>query len=343
MNELRWGVIGCGAVVERKSGPSIAQAGRSRIVAVMRRDAEKARPFAQAHAVTLVTAEARAVIQHPEVNIVYVATPPSSHLEYVLAAAAAHKHVLVEKPMGLSTGEARRMIAACEEAGVHLFVAYYRRFWPHVQKMRELLGAGRVGRPVLACLSLAAPRRPVQQDNWRDNVAVSGGGYFVDVGSHRLDTLIFLMGAVEEVTGVAAIDAASRLEEAVALSLRFRTGALGAVTADYRSGRWQDRLEIVGTAGALVSDPLDSQKFELRTTSETEEFSFTPCAAPHLGLIRHIESVLLDGVRSESSGLDGLQTEIILDKAVREATRSSGTPGCATTCERALAPGARPN
>ena len=144
---LGWGIIGCGDVVERKSGPSIEQAGRSRIVAVMRRDGEQARAFAERHGVPEWTAEAEEVLSHPDVDIVYVAPPPSSHEEYVLAAARRGKPVLVEKPMGLNAGQARRMIAACDEAGVELFVAYYRRFQPHVRKMRALIDEGRIGRP----------------------------------------------------------------------------------------------------------------------------------------------------------------------------------------------------
>ena len=142
---LGWGIIGCGNVVEKKSGPSILKSGGSRIVGVMRRDAEKARPFAEAVGAALCTAEADEILNHPHVDIVYVATPPSSHKQYVLAAAAAGKHVLVEKPMGLSAAEDQQMIDACRQAGVQLFVAYYRRFHPHVLKMKELIDSGRIG------------------------------------------------------------------------------------------------------------------------------------------------------------------------------------------------------
>ena len=159
-DSLNWGIIGCGNVVEKKSGPSILMAGHSRIVAVMRRDVAKARPFAEAHRIPLCTANAAEVINRPEVDIIYVATPPSSHKEYVLAAARAGKHVLVEKPMGLSAAEDTEMIAACEQAGIELFVAYYRRFHLHVLKMKELVDSGRIGYPVMAQIDFAQPPIP---------------------------------------------------------------------------------------------------------------------------------------------------------------------------------------
>ena len=179
---LRWGIIGCGDVVERKSGPSIAQTGGSRIVAVMRREIDKARPFAEANDVAVCTADPGEIVAHPDLDIVYVATPPSSHLEYVLAAAQAGKHVLVEKPMGMSAAQDREMIAACAEAGVELFVAYYRRFPPHVLKMKEVIDSGAIGRPVAAEIDFAQP--PSGWDpGWRIQPEISGGGLFVDVVS----------------------------------------------------------------------------------------------------------------------------------------------------------------
>ena len=152
---LRWGVVGCGDVVEHKSGPSISAAERSRMTMVMRRDGAAAGDFARRHAVPEWTDDAGAVIGSGSVDIVYVATPPASHLQYVRAAAAAGKHVLVEKPMALNAAEARLMVDACASAGVELFVAYYRRFQPHVLRMRELLAAGAIGRPAHGCADIA--------------------------------------------------------------------------------------------------------------------------------------------------------------------------------------------
>lgn len=176
---LNWGIVGCGNVVEYKSGPSILQTGRSRIVALMRRNKAALKPFAEAYGGPLCTDNAAQVIEHEDVDLVYVATPPNTHLPYTVAAAAAGKHVLVEKPMAMSAAEAQQMIDACDRAGVQLFVAYYRRFQPHVMKMRELITQGHIGRPVQAAIDIASPAARPSPDFWRYDPAIAGHCYQV--------------------------------------------------------------------------------------------------------------------------------------------------------------------
>ena len=319
MRKLNWGIIGCGDVVEKKSGPSILQAENSRIVAVMRRDARKARAFAEAHGIRLCTDSADALLDLPEIDVVYVATPPSAHREYVLAAAARGRHVLVEKPMGLVTAQDDDMIAACDDAGVELFVAYYRRFHPHVAKMRELIGQDAIGRPVLARIDYAQPPAPdtAWGGGWRVRPEISGGGLFVDVVSHRLDALFSVLGAPAEVTGCrGAFLPGSNVEDAVALSLRCENGALCSVCGEFATGRSADGFMIVGTEGVIEADRLDSHAFTLRRGDEVREFAFERDPAPHLGLIRHIERVLAGEEPNASSGRDGRLTDWVLDQAL---------------------------
>ncbi len=313
-----WGVIGCGDVVFKKSGPSILQAGGSRIVGVMRRDAAKAQPFAEEHGIGLCTDDAEAILTHPEVDIVYVATPPSSHRTYVLAAARAGKHVLVEKPMGLSAEEDREMIAACEGAGVQLFVAYYRRFHPHVLKMKELIDSGRIGRPLTAQIDFAQPSAPGYDSGWRVQPEISGGGLFVDVVTHRIDLMVYLLGEPQEVCGLSATyDPSSPVEQAAALSVRFAEGALCSITGDFASVRSADRFVIAGSEGVIDAPRLDGHGFSLRSGAATEEFRFEPLSAPHLGLIRHIERVLAGREPNASPGAHGLLTDRILDEGLQ--------------------------
>jgi len=315
---LNWGIVGCGNVVERKSGPAIQQTGRNRIVALMRRNRAALKPFAEAYGNPLCTDDAAAVIEHGDVDIVYVATPPDTHLPYTVAAARAGKHVLVEKPMAMSADEAQQMIDACDEAGVQLFVAYYRRFQPHVMAMRELISQGRIGRPVQAAIDIASPATAPSPDFWRHNPAISGGGIFVDIGSHRLDAMLSLLGPVADVSGFAATyDSWCTVEQTVSLCLRFEDETQCVVAGDFYSGRRVDRFAVFGTEGSIVSEPLDGHSFVLRQGNRTETLEFEPFPAPHLGLVRHIEDVLFDGVANASSGRDGQMTEAILDAVVR--------------------------
>ena len=319
---LGWGVIGCGDVVEHKSGPSIAAAERSRMTIVMRRDAAAARGFAHRHGVAEWTDDAAAVIGSDHVDVVYVATPPSSHLQYVRAAAAAGRHVLVEKPMARSEAEARLMVDACADAGVELFVAYYRRFQPHVLRIKEMLAAGVIGRPALGCADIAvgsvARRIAAGARPWRADPAVAGGGWFVDMASHRIDLLVWLLGPVADAIGVAArYQPDLAVEQSAVAALRMQSGALCSVSADFHSGRDADRFAIHGERGTLTADPLDGHAVALGTEAATEEFRCTPFPAPHLGLVRHVEEVLLDGAPNQASGADGVVTETVLDRTVR--------------------------
>src|SRR4029078_10487220 len=145
MKTIRWGIIGCGDVTEVKSGPGFQKANHSALVAVMRRDGRLARDYAERHEVSRWYDDAAKLIHDPEVDAVYVATPPSSHKQYTLMSAAAGKPVYVDKPMALKFAECDAMICACRDAKVPLFVAYYRRALPRFLKVVELLRSGVIG------------------------------------------------------------------------------------------------------------------------------------------------------------------------------------------------------
>ncbi|PTX99619.1 oxidoreductase [Verrucomicrobia bacterium LW23] len=198
---IRWGIVGCGDVTEKKSGPALSKIEGSRLVAVMRRDGAKARDYAERHGVPIWLDDADALIHHPEVDAVYVATPPGSHAELALKVAAAGKPCYVEKPMGASAAQARAMVAAFEAARQPLFVAYYRRALPWFVWMHEAMTSGLIGevtelRYRFSGTHYAAPGKDL---GWRGDAATSGGGLFVDLGSHALDLFDFWFGPLRHV------------------------------------------------------------------------------------------------------------------------------------------------
>ncbi|MEO7291992.1 MAG: Gfo/Idh/MocA family oxidoreductase, partial [Ginsengibacter sp.] len=130
MNKINWGIIGCGDVTEIKSGPAFNKVKSSSLVAVMRRDAEKAKDYAKRHGVPKWYADTNNLINDADVNAIYIATPPSSHEEYTLAALKAGKPVYVEKPMAVNAAAAKNMIKAAQEKNAKLTVAHYRREQP---------------------------------------------------------------------------------------------------------------------------------------------------------------------------------------------------------------------
>src|SRR5690554_6321079 len=202
---IRWGILGCGEVTEVKSGPALQRAPGSALVAVMRRDAARAEDYARRHGVPRWYADADALVADPEVDAVYVASPPSSHAPLAIRALRAGKPVYVEKPMALDAGECTAMLDASRDAGQPLFVAYYRRALPRFLKVRELVAEGAIGQPRRVRVQLHRTLDPRYADSaalpWRVRPELSGGGLFVDLGSHTLDLLDFLLGPVVEASG----------------------------------------------------------------------------------------------------------------------------------------------
>ena len=164
MNKINWGIIGCGDVTEIKSGPAFNKVKNSSLVAVMRRDAEKAKDYARRHQVPKWYTDARRLIDDPDVNAIYVATPPSSHEEYTIAALEAGKPVYVEKPMALNWTAAKNMMKAAQEKNSKLVVAHYRRGQPFFQKIKQLLEEKVIGD--LRFVRLDLYKKGFQSMNW---------------------------------------------------------------------------------------------------------------------------------------------------------------------------------
>ena len=192
---LRWGIIGCGDVCEVKSGPAFSRVVDSSLVAVMRRDESKAADFARRHHVDRWYVDATALINDPEVNAIYIATPPSSHEAYAREAMEAGKPVYIEKPVALDSASCRRILAISESLGIPASVAHYRRALELFQRAKQLVNEGAIGKPTLVILNLLHPaKRTSVSENWRVDPTVSGGGLFFDLAPHQLDIIYWLFG-----------------------------------------------------------------------------------------------------------------------------------------------------
>ena len=253
---IRWGMIGCGNVTEVKSGPALRKAEGSALVAVMRRDGEKARDYAKRHGVAKWGTDARALIHDPEVDAVYMPPRPPSMPTIRRAGGAGGQTGLRGKADGVHQADCRRMIAACRDAGVPLFVAYYRRALPRFLQVKALLEAGAIGEARGVIVRMIRPAKVEEADasNWRVDPALAGGGYFYDVGSHMLDLLDFLLGPITAVQGTAANQAGLYpAEDLVAGQFTFASGVQGIGLwsfAAYNTGI-TDYVEIFGERGRL--------------------------------------------------------------------------------------------
>lgn len=321
--EIRWGIVGCGEVCEAKSGPAFQKAEGSALAAVMRRDAAKARDFAERHGVPRWYADAEALIADPGVDAVYVATPPDGHARYALLAARAGKPVYVEKPMARTHAECVAMIEGCRAAGVPLFVAYYRRRLPRFLKAQEILEAGGIGRVRSVQVTLsrpppppAAPGAPVP---WRFVPEIAGGGLFLDLASHTLDLLDFLLGPIAEAKGLAAnLSGAYAAEDTVSAAFAFASGALGTGLWSFAADRREDRVEILGSEGRLSFATFGDDPIRWDGAQGAREFALPN--PPHIQqpLIQSIVDELRGRGTCPSTGGTAARTSAVMDAILRD-------------------------
>ena len=279
MRSIRWGIIGCGDVTEVKSGPGFQRANDSSLVAVMRRTGKLAKDYAHRHGVPKWYDNAEALIHDPEVDAIYIATPPASHKTYALLSAQACKPVYVEKPMALNFDECQVMIQACQAAQVPLFVAYYRRMLVRFLKIKELIDTQTIGDVRFVTLTLYQPLAPdeLQPETlpWRVRPEIAGGGRFMDTAAHMFDFLDYVLGPIRDVHGFASNQAHRYLtKDIVTGTFVFASGVQGVGTWCFTGfDRW-DKTEIVGSEGKITYSTFDAQPVILTTAQGRTEFVY---------------------------------------------------------------------
>ena len=321
MPTIRWGMVGCGAVTEVKSGPAYQQAPGSSLIAVASRQPARAQDYARRHGVPKVYADIDALIAAPEVDAVYVATPPASHLELALRVAAAGKPCCVEKPMALDHAQCLRMAEAFATRGLPLFVAYYRRSLPRFRQVKAWLDEHRIGAVRDVRWHLTKPASPLDRagtPNWRTDPATAPGGYFADLGSHGLDLLQFLLGDIGEVYGIAANQQGRyRAEDAVSACWRFAGGALGSGSWNFGGDRREDLVEIAGERGVIRFSMFDEAPLRLRS-GDDEQSLFV--ANPSPIQIHHVERMVLHlrgGATHPATAIEAAKTNRVMDEILR--------------------------
>jgi predicted dehydrogenase len=328
---VRWGIIGCGDVCEVKSGPPLYKARGSELSIVMRRDRGRAKDFAQRHGISRFTDSADEVISDPGVDAVYVATPPGSHCQYALRVAQAGKPCYVEKPMARSAAECEAMLQAFERAGQPLYVAYYRRCLPRFTKVADLLGQGVLGE----LLSVShvyqgraqpggqPPAGPVGAAGWRQQAQLSGGGLFVDLGSHVVDLIDFLLGPLQDVAGLAChrssggSPAPGAVEDTVVASFRSGCGALGTLRYQFHTANSADVLELVGTRGVLSLSVFGTEPLRLQRGDELELLEVDQPEHVQMPLLQSIVDDLVSGGDAcPSTGRSALRAAQVVDRVL---------------------------
>lgn len=320
MKIIKWGMIGCGDVTEVKSGPAFNKVPNSSLVAVMRRDAAKAKDYASRHGVPKWYDDAQALINDPEVNAIYIATPPAQHEPYSLMAFAAGKPVYVEKPMTLNAESAIRMKDAAISTGQKLSVAHYRRAQPMFLKVKELLDDRAIGDARLVQLKMFQPEDPNKTanaaTNWRLDPAISGGGLFHDLAPHQLDLMIFFFGEWASASGLSINQSGLGLaDDLVTGQVLFKNGTVF-------NGSWcftvseQDRTdccEIIGTAGK-ISFQVFGHQVTLTKDGVAKVYDFSPLAHVQQPMIEKVTAYFLGGTENPCPAEQAILSMELMDR-----------------------------
>ncbi len=296
MKLLKWGFIGCGEVTEKKSGPAFNLVEGSEVVAVMSRNKDKARSYAERHHVKKWYTDAQELIDDPEVNAIYIATPPSSHATFAILSMRAGKPVYVEKPMAASYDDCTRINRVSEQTGVPCYVAYYRRYLPYFKKVKEIIRNKTIGDIMNVQVRFSCPPRNLDYSAtaslpWRLQPDIAGGGYFYDLAPHQLDLLQDLFGVIIEAEGMCANRAGLySAEDSVSACFRFENGLPG-------SGSWcfvghesaqEDRIEVIGDKGMLCFSVFNYDPIQLVTSDGTTSISVSNPPYVQLPLIKAV-------------------------------------------------------
>ena len=317
---IRWGFIGCGEVTEKKSGPAFAKVEGSCIEAVMSRNAEKARSYAERNGVKKWYTDPTHIIDDPNVNAVYIATPPSSHATYAIMAMKAGKPVYIEKPMAVSYEDCLRINRTSEEMGVPCFVAYYRRYLPYFLKVKELIP--QIGNIINLQVRFARPPREMDRNSkaelpWRLQASISGGGYFYDLAPHQIDIIQELFGIITDAEGFCSNRGGLyKAEDTISACFRFENGLVG-------SGSWcfvadesaaEDRIEIIGDKGMICFSVFTFEPLPLHTARGREVFDIPNPPHVQLPLIESVIRHLQGKDICTCTGISATPTNWVMDR-----------------------------
>ena len=285
--DIIWGMIGCGDVTEVKNGPGLYLCQHSRLKGVTNRTLSKAQDWVRRHGHGQVYDSAASLLADPEIDIIYVATTPDTHLKYALACAEAGKHCLLEKPVAATYEEGIRIRDAFQQAGKRCYVAFYRRQMKRFQTLHDLIASGRIGE-VMGAQLLHCTKAVTDPEAWRANPSICGGDLFTETDIHALDILLWIMGSVKEWNAV-------KSEDGYGLLVQFAGGKLASGFWNYRSSENVDRFEIFGTKGHIAFSVFDNTQPLCVWDNKQGYEEILVEDSPHVGM--RMEQAIVDELR----------------------------------------------
>ncbi|GLX80141.1 oxidoreductase [Thalassotalea insulae] len=318
---INWGIIGCGAVTEVKSGPAYQKVANFNLAAVMRRNGALAKDYAKRHQVESYYANADELINDPWVDAIYIATPPDTHKCYGLKVAQAGKPCCIEKPLAPDYQQSKEIVAAFNRANVPLFVAYYRRSLPRFNHVKSLLDNGDIGdvRHLSWHLSKPANQLDISQEyNWRTDKNIALGGYFDDLASHGLDLFSYLLGEFAEVKGL-GINQQNLYSayDAVSACWRHKSGVTGTGSWNFASRSRQDMVTIYGSKGEISFSVFDEQPISIISEDHQQDIFIENPENIQFYHVQNIRDYLLGETSHPSTGATAAHTSWVMDEILR--------------------------
>ena len=317
-NPIRWGVIGCGSVAEKKSVPAYQNTDGFEVTMVMRRNAEKAKDYADRHKIPSWTTNAQEVIENPDIDAVYIATPPDSHKEYALLVAEAGKPCCIEKPMAPNYQDSLAIYNAFQEKNLPLFIAYYRRSLLRFNQVKTWLDGNKIG--IVRHIQWQKTKSPSDLDlsgkyNWRTDQKVAPGGYFDDLASHGLDLFTYLLGDMKQVQGVTTNQLGLySAYDSVAGTWLHESGVTGSGFWNFGAHQRVDKVEIIGSKGRISFPVLDEGVLVLENDQVTQVLEVPNPEHIQQFHVENIKSHFLGKSAHPSTGESGLHTSWVMDK-----------------------------
>ena len=318
---INWLVVGAGDIARKRVIPALAAESRSKIAAVCDLVPERAAEVAREHGARACTDYEQA-LEDGEIGAVYIATPVFLHVPQAIAALQAGKHVLVEKPVGLSYAQACELGEVAQNATGFCAVAYFRRLYPRYRMAQEMLAKGEFGQVVLVRLTYFSWFDPAPDDPkyWRVIPEKSGGGPLADMGTHMFDAMIGLLGLPARVVAkVATLTHSYAVEDSAAAIMEFASGAQVIASFNWNSRTWSHEFEIVGTEAKIKWHPYDGPTVMETVGREIEEIELPNHPNVHYPLIEDFVSCVLEGRQPQVCVAEAAQTNLLLDAIWRSA------------------------
>lgn len=312
---LRWGLIGCGDISQKRVAPALRDLPEAELVAVNRAQFDKVEEFASKFGAQRVYREWEDLLKDPNIEAVYVATPVHLHAPITIAAAEAGKHVLCEKPMALNLDECDEMIRACGQNHRKLGIAYYRRFYPVVKRVRELLLSQEIGQVILAQINAFEFFNPEPEHPraWFVDKQQAGGGPMFDFGCHRIEVLLNLLGGIKGVEGSVKQIAFKRDVEDTAIAvLDFRSGPQAIISVTHAAFEPQDTLDIFGSKGSIHVPVLNNGALQIVTSQGDRSEDHPPHPNFHSELIEDFAKAVFGDRDPEVDGEMGREVNRVL-------------------------------